>query len=76
MLYLLHVFNYPKYAKDMYRDQPGALIDLYTDTAAILNHLDLRSIIGCPGGMSTIRYKLYSVNIYACFSGQFFFRFS
>ena len=31
-------------------------IDLFTDTAAILNLLDLRSIMGCPGGMSTIRY--------------------
>ena len=29
--------------------------DLFTDTVAIFNHLDLRSIIGCPGGMSTIR---------------------
>ena len=31
-------------------------IDLFTDTAAISNLLDLRSIMGCPGGMSTIRY--------------------
>ena len=31
------------------------LIDLFTDTAAILNKFDLRSIIGCPGGMSTFR---------------------
>ena len=30
-------------------------IDLFTDTAAILNSFDLRSIIGCPGGMSTFR---------------------
>ena len=30
--------------------------DLFTDTAAILNSLDLRSIMGCPGGMSTTRY--------------------
>ena len=38
MLYLLqYVLNYPKYAKEMYRDQPGALIDLYTNTVAILN---------------------------------------
>ena len=29
------------------------LINLFTDTAAILNEFDLRSIIGCPGGMST-----------------------
>ena len=26
------------------------MIDLSTDTAAILNLLDLRSIMGCPGG--------------------------
>ena len=26
------------------------LIDLFTNTAAILNLLDLRSIMGCPGG--------------------------
>ena len=31
-------------------------IDLFTETAAILNLLDLRSIMGCPGGMNTIRY--------------------
>ena len=30
-------------------------VDLFTDTAAILNKLDLRSILGCPGGMSTFR---------------------
>ena len=29
---------------------PSAPIDLFTDTAAILNLLDLRSIMGCPGG--------------------------
>ena len=31
-------------------------IDLFTDTEAILNSLDLRSIMGYPGGMSTISY--------------------
>ena len=31
---------------------------LFTDTAAILNYLDLRSIMGCPGDMSTIRYTV------------------
>ena len=31
------------------------LIDLLTDTATILNEFDLRSIIGCPGSMSTFR---------------------
>ena len=34
----------------------GCLVDLFTDTAAMLNQVDLRSIIGCPGCMSTIRY--------------------
>ena len=28
---------------------------LFTDTTAILNYFDLRSIMGCPRGMSTIR---------------------
>ena len=32
-----------------------ARIDRFTDTAAILNKLDLRSIMGCPGVMSTFR---------------------
>ena len=32
------------------------IIDRFTDlAAAILNKFDLRSIIGCPGGMSTLR---------------------
>ena len=30
-------------------------VDLFSDTMAILNELDLRSIMGCLGGMSTIR---------------------
>ena len=32
------------------------LIDLFTDTASILNLLDLRSIMGCSRGMSMIRF--------------------
>ena len=28
-------------------------MDLFTNAAAILNKLDLRSVMGCPGGMST-----------------------
>jgi len=39
-----------------------AQIDLFNDTAAILNLLDLRSIIGCPGG--------HSLSIYARFSSK------
>ena len=35
----------------------GCLVDLFTDTAAILK-LNLKSIIGCPGCMSTTRYTL------------------
>ena len=30
------------------------LIDLFTDKAAILNLLDLRSIMGCPGGTRSV----------------------
>ena len=29
-------------------------IDLFTDTAAILNLLDLRSIMGCPGSTRSV----------------------
>ena len=29
-------------------------IDLFTDTAAILNLLDLRSIVGCPGSTCSV----------------------
>ena len=36
--------------------------DLFTDTEAILNLLDLRSIMGCPGG--------HSLSIYARFLGK------
>ena len=37
-------------------------IDLFTDTAAILNLVDLRSIMGCPGGTRS--------DIHARFSGK------
>ena len=47
-----------------------SIIDLFTDTAAILNEFDLRSIIGCPGGMST--FRLY----FERFSGHFVLKFS
>ena len=45
----------------------------FTDTAAILNLLDLKSIMKCLGGMSTIRYSLSS--IYTCFRANFSFSF-
>ena len=41
-------------------------IDFFTDTVAILNKLDLRSIVGCPGGIS----------IYKCLLRHFFLKFS
>ena len=47
---------------------------LFTDTAAILNYLDLRSIMVCPEGISAIRYT--RISIYALFLGQFFFKIS
>ena len=47
-----------------------SIIDLFTDTAAILNEFDLRGIIGCPGGMST--FRLY----FERFSGHFVLKFS
>ena len=33
--------------------QKARAMDLFTNAAAILNKLDLRSVMGCPGGMST-----------------------
>ena len=47
------------------------LIDLFTDTAAILNLLYLSSIMGCPGGISSkIRYT-HSVYVRALFGPVF-----
>ena len=46
-------------------------IDLFTYTTAILNYLDLRSIMGCPGGHE--HDPIYSLSVYACFSGQLSF---
>ena len=40
-------------------------IDLFTDTAVILNSFDLRSIIGCPGGIST--FRLYFRGLFGTF---------
>ena len=39
-----------------YKVRYARAIDLFTDMVAILNYFDLRNIMGCPGGMSTIRY--------------------
>ena len=46
-----------------------SIIDLFTDTAAILNEFDLRSIIGCPGGMST--FCLYFRALFGTFCLNF-----
>ena len=40
----------------------------------MLNLFDLRTIMGCQGGMNTIRYT--RISIYARFWGQFFFNVS
>ena len=37
-------------------------IDLFTDTAAILNLLDLRSIMGCPGGTRSVFTNAFRAN--------------
>ena len=34
-------------------------IDLFTDTAARLNLLDLRSIVGCPGGTRSVSTRAF-----------------
>ena len=46
------------------------IIDLFTDTAAILNKFDLRNIIGCRGGMST--FRLYFRALFWTFFLKFF----
>ena len=46
------------------------IIDLFTDTAAILNKFDLRNIIGCPGGISTLH--LYFLALFETFFLEFF----
>ena len=46
------------------------LIDLFTDTAAILNKLDLRNIMGCPGGHEHVPFCIYER-----LSGHFFLEF-
>ena len=43
-------------------EKKGSVIDLFTDTVAILNLLDVRSIMGCPGG--------HSLSIYSRFWGK------
>ena len=36
------------------QSEPPPPIDLFTNMVAILNYFDLRSIMGCPGSVSTI----------------------
>ena len=45
-------------------DRPvESLIDLFTDTAAILNLLDLRSIMGCPGRTRSVLTRAFPAKI-------------
>ena len=46
-------------------------LDFFTDMAAILNYLDLRSIMGCPGGMCAIRYTQLAQYLRALFGPVF-----
>ena len=46
------------------------IINLFTDTVAMLNSFDLRGIIGCPGGIGT--FRLYFRGLF----GNFFLMFS
>ena len=49
-------------------------IDFFTDMTATLNYLDLRSIMGCPGGMNMIQY---THSVFTCaFRANFSFKFS
>ena len=40
--------------RELLSSKAAFTIDLFTDTAAILNLLDLRSIMGCPGGTRSV----------------------
>ena len=51
---------YPLFSR--LRRTARTIIDLFADSAAILSLLNLRSIMGCPGG--------HSLTIYAGFSGK------
>ena len=48
------------------------LIDLFTDTAAILNLLDLRSIMGCPGGTRSVLTRAFpaEIELHCIFLGE------
>ena len=53
-----HLFsrtNWLPVGKGVSEDDEDSDRDLFADTAATLNKLDLSSIMGCPGGMSTFR---------------------
>ena len=39
--------------------QKARAMDLFTNAAAILNKLDLRSVMGCPGGNEHILFSIY-----------------
>ena len=48
-------------ARDTYIRVRAFSIDLFTDTAAILNLLDLRSIMGCSGGTRAVFTRAFRV---------------
>ena len=54
------------------------IIDLFTDTAAILNLIDLRSIMGCPGGTRSVFTRGFwakrELNVYFTTHGKLYSR--
>ena len=51
-------------------DFPQSTIDLFTDTAAILNLLDLRNIMGCPGSTRSVSLFGQKENLTVYSSGK------
>ena len=53
-------------------EKKGSVIDLFTDTVAILNLLDVRSIMGCPGGTRSVFTRAFGAkeNFTVYFSGK------
>ena len=50
----------------------GSVIDLFTDTAAILNLFDLRGIMGCPGGTRSVFTRAFGAKreLHCLFRGK------
>jgi len=51
--------NFKYYPMKLQSEHVASIIDLFTDTAAILNLFYLRSIMGCPGGTRSENFTIY-----------------